>query len=443
MTFVPKENRELPQIPGSWGMPVFGNTFSYMKDSVAWSHKNYEMYGPVFKVNAFFLKGAVALGPEALQFVLQDKEGNFSTALGWAPFFHKLFPSSLPMRDGDDHRFNRRIVQEAFKKEAMTGYVDVINPVVDRQLQEWKSQETFLFYPQIKALALNVSAAVFMGLDLGEEADKANKALLDLVAAVGAVFHREVPFLKFRKGMNGRRYLCELLMPFIEDKKKVAPKDLFGHLCHAKTEEGDAFSHQEIVDHTIAIMFASHDTTTSILTSMAYWMARYPEWQDKVREECLGLGKPFIHYDDLDDMQVMEWVFKEGLRLNPPVDLAQRRAVRDCELLGYHIPKDTIVMAGIGFTHRMKDYWKEPERFDPTRFAPGREEDKQHPFLWSPFGGGAHKCIGMHFAYMNVKAIMHQLLTRYRFELPCDPEVKFQAIPVKPRNNLPFRVVPL
>lgn len=440
MAFAPKENTDIPGVPGKWGMPVFGDTFSYIRDSRKWVDGHQQQYGSLFKVNAFFIKGVVALGPEALQFVMQDMEGNFSSALGWAPFFSQLFPSSLPMRDGADHKYNRRIVQEAFKKEAMVDYVDVINPVVDAQLKLWKTDQRFLFYPAIKDLALNVSASVFTGLSMGEEADRANKALLDVVAAVGAVFHREIPGLKFSKGMNGRRYLINFLKPFIEEKKKQKPTDLFGRLCHAKTEQGEAFSDQEIIDHTIAIMHASLDTTTSILTSMVYWLAREQEWQERVREECLSIHPHAIAYDDQDKMQLMEWVFKEGLRLHPPVDLSQRRTIRECELLGYTIPKNTIVMAGIGYTHRMPEYWSNPHSFDPLRFSPGREEDKQHPFLWAPFGGGAHKCIGMHFAYMNVKAIMHQLLTRYRITLQAKPELPYQSLPVKPRNSLPIKL---
>lgn len=443
MSSVPKENVELDSVPGTFGVPVFGDTFHYMSDSLAWARRNQERYGDVFRVNAFFLKGIVVLGPDALKTVFHDRESTYSTALGWAPFFYKLFPSSLPMRDGDDHRFNRRIVQEAFKKNAMQGYVDVINPVAHAGLAAWQPQKSFRFYPAIKQLALDVSAAVFMGIDLGEESRRANRALLDLVKAVGAVFHTKIPGTTYWKGLKGRETLCNMLRPHIEAKRRSTPTDLFGHLCHAQTEEGAAFSDQEILDHTIAIMFASHDTTTSILTSMVYWLAQVPEWQAIVRDECRSLNKAMIEYDDLDRMEKMEWVFKEGLRLHPPVDLAQRRTLQDTEINGYRIPANTIVMAGIGYTHRMEKYWNDPDRFDPARFSPSRAEDKQHPFLWAPFGGGAHKCIGMHFAYMNVKAIMHQLLMRYEIRLAKGKPSAYQSIPVKPRDDLPVIISPL
>ncbi len=65
----------------------------------------------------------------------------------------------------------------------------------------------------------------------------------------------------------------------------------------------------------------------------------------------------------------------------------------------------------------MAEYWPEPERFDPERFAEHRREDKVHRYAWEPFGGGVHKCLGMHFAGVEVKAIVHQLLLRFEWHV--------------------------
>ena len=106
------------------------------------------------------------------------------------------------------------------------------------------------------------------------------------------------------------------------------------------------------------------------------------------------------------------------MRLMPPVPGLPRQATRDFEYAGYQIPKGSLISISLWMTHRLERYWKEPERFDPDRFSPGRAEDRQHPFLWLPFGGGAHKCIGMHFGAMEVKAALHQMLLRFRWSVP-------------------------
>ena len=111
--------------------------------------------------------------------------------------------------------------------------------------------------------------------------------------------------------------------------------------------------------------------------------------------------------------------------------------------MGYHIPKDSYVMTNVEFTHRMEQWWTRPEEFDPDRFGDARQEHRRHPFQYVPFGGGAHTCIGMHFAEMQVKAILLQLAQRYRWSVPPGyaMPVDHTALPV-PGDGLPIRLEP-
>jgi cytochrome P450 len=92
----------------------------------------------------------------------------------------------------------------------------------------------------------------------------------------------------------------------------------------------------------------------------------------------------------------------------------------------------------------MKDVWPNPERFDPERFAEHRREDKVHRYAYLPFGTGVHKCIGMYFGGMEIKAVMHQLLQRFRltvkpgYRMPID----WVSLP-RPKDGLPIRLEPL
>ena len=88
-------------------------------------------------------------------------------------------------------------------------------------------------------------------------------------------------------------------------------------------------------------------------------------------------------------------------------------------MLGHRIPADSFAMTAPAFTHHDPSVWPDPERFDPERFADHRREDKVHRYAWHPFGGGVHKCLGMHFGGAEIKTVMHHLLTR--FEWRVDP----------------------
>jgi cytochrome P450 len=118
-----------------------------------------------------------------------------------------------------------------------------------------------------------------------------------------------------------------------------------------------------------------------------------------------------------------------------------RIATEDFEFGGYRIPANAMVIIAPIHAHHMEEWWSEPFRFDPERFAPGRAEDARHTHLWVPFGGGPHHCLGMRFAETQVKLVMHQLVRRYRWSVPEGYEMPVQQAPIsKPRDGLPIRL---
>jgi cytochrome P450 len=91
-------------------------------------------------------------------------------------------------------------------------------------------------------------------------------------------------------------------------------------------------------------------------------------------------------------------------------------------------------------THHMPEWWPDSTRFDPERFAPERAEDQRHTHVWVPFGGGPHHCLGLRFAEIQVKAVLHQLVLRYRWEVEPGYSMPLQQAPIsKPRDGLPVR----
>jgi cytochrome P450 len=189
---------------------------------------------------------------------------------------------------------------------------------------------------------------------------------------------------------------------------------------------------------------AAHDTSTITVSMMAYFLGRNPEWQEKVRAECLGLGKDTIDFDDQDDLPLLDCAMRETMRINAPVGALFRETVKDTDLLGHYVPAGTRLVVSIHATQRMEPWWSDPETFDPERFAEPRREDKSHRYAWAPFGGGAHKCIGLHFGGMEVKAIMYQMLQRYRWSVPADyePPMHYGTGPT-PSDGLPIALTRL
>lgn len=439
-----RENRDLDHIPGDDGMPILGQTLNTLRDTQSFIQGMYERFGPVFRTYNFFERRVVFSGPDAAELILMDRDKNFSNRLGWDHFLGRFFHNGLMLRDFDDHRFHRRILQEPFKKPAMEKYLEGMGPTIQEHIAPWTKERPLLFYSAVKELTLDIASEVFLGLELSDAAGR--RVIQDfrrLVDASVAVVPMAVPGLAVWKGLRARKRLAEFFRTRIDGRRQAEANDLFTRLCHAKSEDGDRFSDEEIVDHMIFLLFAAHDTTTSALTTMAYLLARHPEWQEILYSELTALGEGPLDYAALHEMPKTEWVFKEALRLYPPVVSLARRTVREFQFQGHRIPENTSINLDIILSHRLPEWWSDPHSFDPARFSDERAEHKRHRFSWFPFGGGAHMCIGMHFAYMMVKAILHRVLTRHRLALPEGYEMPYQSLPIpRPKDRLPMIVEP-
>lgn len=430
----------LEDIPGERGMPIFGHTFKLLRDPISFGRYMQQKYGPVYRSNSFFKDTVNLFGPEANEFILMDKERNFSSEKGWAPYLERLFPRGLMLLDFDEHKAHRHIMAAAFKTGPMKGYLERLNDAMPERIKAWGNKGHFRFYPAIKELSLDMATTVFLGLEPGPVSQKVNQALTDMVAASLGVVRVPVPGTKMARGVKGRAFMIEFLKGLIPERRDSDLTDLFTQLCQAEDDDGNRFTDQEIIDHMIFLWMAAHDTITSSVTTLVYELGRNEDWQQRLRNEIngLGLNDNRLPYELLNKMTLTEYAFKEALRLNPPVPAMPRKTVREIEFGGHRIPKGTIVGISTVAIHRSDQVWDQPDAFDPMRFSPEGGAKKRHRFAWIPFGGGAHMCLGLHFAYMQAKVIMAHLLPNYEIKLPEGYETKFQIMPlIKPVDGLP------
>jgi cytochrome P450 len=193
------------------------------------------------------------------------------------------------------------------------------------------------------------------------------------------------------------------------------------------------------------LMMAAHDTLTSSLTSFVAALAASPHWQDRLRGEVAALrlaADAPTSFDHLEAMPLGEMAFKEAMRMRPPVPSIPRRATRDFSFGGYSIPAGTLCGANPLFTHHMPDIWPDPDAFDPLRFTEEAQRGR-HRFAYVPFGGGAHMCLGLHFAYMQAKCFARHFLQNLRVSLPKGSVPEWQMWPIpKPRDGLRVALEP-
>lgn len=435
----------LRDIPGEDGLPIVGNTLRMLRDPVGFGKRMIATYGPVFRNNAFGAPTVVLTGPEANELVLFDRERLFSSEQGWGPLLNLLFPRGLMLMDFDAHRADRRVMAVAFKPEPMRHYAQTLNAGIARTVAGW-GDRPMRFYDAVKQLTLDLAAESFLGMELGPEAKRINQAFVDEVQASIAPVRIPIPGTRMRRGVKARAYLTALFKREIPARRAGEGQDFFSQFCRATGDDGQPLAASAIADHMNFLMMAAHDTITSSATSLVMLLGRNPEWQEKLRAEIAGLGlneAGALPYGQLDRLELTDMAFKEALRLIPPVPSVPRRAIRDFEFAGFRIPAGTTVSIGVAHTHLLPELWPEPKRFDPLRFTPEAVRAR-HKYAWVPFGGGAHMCLGLHFATMQIRILTAQLLSRYRIELDEGAGAKWQAWPIpRPADGLPLRFVPL
>ena len=432
---------ELKPVMGDTGPPVIGYGLSVQYDTLRFGRRRYERFGPVSWVSVVGTKVVAVIGPEATELVAANRDKAFTNQGAYEYFIGPFFHRGIMLMDFDEHLRHRRIMQQAFTRDRLVGYLNVMNPRIARGLDEWRGGRRFELYNAAKRLTLDIANEVFVGEQQVTDSARITKAFVDAVHGGKAIIRADVPGGVWARGLRGRRLLEAYFRERLPGHRADAGDDLFSVLCRAQSEDGERFTDDDIVNHMIFVMMAAHDTSTITLAMMGYYLGHYPEWQEKARAESRELGRGAVEFTDLDRLSTLDLVMKEALRINAPVGGLFRQTVKDTEILGHYIPAGTIVMTSTYATQRMAEVWPNPDEFDPGRFADDRREDKVHRYAWAPFGGGAHKCIGLHFGGMEIKAIMHQMLLGYRWTVPADyqPPIGYGTGPM-PLDGLPIQL---
>ena len=437
----------LRAVPGDEGLPLLGHALSYIRFGSAFTRARSARLGPVWWMRTPLGRAVVVTGPAATREVLTNRDKAFSQE-GWRSTIDAFFHRGLMLLDLDEHRAHRRIMQEAFTAPRIETYLAQTTPVVREVIPTWGPGGTGVdpavrLYPVLKSLTLDVAQKVFMDGRSGPEAQAVNQAFVDCVRAANAFVRRDLPGTRWRKGLRGRAYLESWFRGNLDAKRSGDGEDLFSALCHAVTDDGERFSDDDVVNHMIFLMMAAHDTSTITAASAAYHLGRNPQWQERCRAESDALGDRIPDVADLRSLTGLDMVIREALRMDAPVPIVMRTAVRETRVAGYHVPEGARVVVAPAVNHYDRSCWTDPDRFDPERFGPDRREDRSDRDAWVPFGGGVHKCIGLHFGTLEVTAILHEMLRRYRWDVAPGYRLRWDntSLPV-PVGGIPVRLHP-
>ena len=434
------EGSGLQPIPGEKGFAAVGPALGAATIPIKFLESRLQTHGAISFVRGHGVPFVLALGPEAAQEVLTNSDRVFSQK-GQEFFSGRFFNRGLMFLDFEEHRFHRRIMQEAFTRDRLSEYLHSMDDIC-RGAAAALWEKELLVYPYLKHTLLDIATVAFMGDEPGPQSALMSKAFTDCLHAATAVVRVPVPGLRWFAGVRGRRTLEEHFHTNIDARRASDGDNLFAALCRARDEDGNQFTDDDVVNHMIFLMSAATDTSAAAATATLHQLALHPEWQDRVRAESLAeIGDGPLDLDALDRLESLDMVINESMRLLTPVPVICRKTLADTSIQGYFVPVDTMIVVVPLFNHYWPGAWSDPHAFDPERFSDARREDKSHRLAFMPFGAGAHKCIGMRFATIVVKMLIHHLLAGHRIETRSGYSLEWDmtALPA-PIDDFPVRI---
>ncbi|MFE4105208.1 cytochrome P450 [Almyronema epifaneia] len=432
----------LPLPPGTFGLPWVGETPSFLFDR-QFADKRQARYGSIFKTHILGRPTVVMVGPEANRFLLSSHMDHFSWREGWPPTFRELLGESLFLQEGEQHRRNRKLLMPAFHGKALESYFDTMQQITQRYLTQWAHLGEFAWFDQMKQLTFEIASVLLIGNQPAEQGDRLSRWFSDLT---GGLFMLPIRWgwTPYGKALTARDRLLAHIEKVIAERQQNPAQDALSLLLQSRDEAGNALSLEEIKVQALLMLFAGHETTTSMLTSLVMSLAQHQTvYQQAIAEQATLAAQGPLSLAQLRQMPYLDQVLKEVERLYPPVAGGFRGVIKAFEYNGYQVPAGWMALYRIEATHRDRRCYDDPTQFDPDRFSPDRAEHKRFDYSLVGFGGGPRVCIGLAFAQMEMKIVVASLLRHYRWELLPNQNLSMNPIPtLRPQSGLRVRLSP-
>ena len=417
--------RTPPVLSGRW--PLLGHLQELRRRPIALFQRVRDELGQVGELDFAGNRVVMLMGERAQEAFFRGSDEQLDQAAAY-PFMTPVFGRGVVF-DATPEQRKQALRNQSLKAEFMKGHAETISGEVARMMRGLGEEGEIDMLDFFSELTLYTSSACLIGKGFREElTDEYFRTFYELEKGTDALAYvnPNLPLPVFRARDRARRRLVDLLTEVFERRQRdpETQRELFDVLLAVRDEDGrPRFGIDQITGMFISMMFAGHHTTSGTAAWTLIELLRHPHvLKDVVTElDTLYADGRSVSHQALREIPRLERALMEALRLHPPLILLMRKVMSDFDVAGFTVPAGKLVGVSPAVSNRMPECFPEPDRFDPDRYAEGRQEDQQL-FAWIPFGAGRHRCVGSAFAMMQLKAIFSDLLRHYHFELAQPPE---------------------
>ncbi|KAL6316283.1 hypothetical protein AAG906_017914 [Vitis piasezkii] len=429
-------NPNLP--PGTMGWPIIGETLEFALacqggNPGRFLNDRMNKYSPqVFKTSLLEANMAVMCGASGNKFLFSNEDK--LVVSWWQRSMKKIlcFPSVFNETLTGDKFRPPTFLPEFLKPEALQHYLATMDSMASEHIElNWSPNREVLVFPLARKYSFALAFRLFMSIDDPEYVEMISHPFQILNEGFLSV-PIDIPGTTFNRALKASKFIHNELLAIIrkrkmelEQKGDSATRDLLSHMLLASDENCDVKSEMEISTQVICLLFATHHTTSSVITFILKYLAEFPDVYSKVLKEQMEIAKSkgpegFLKWDDIQKMKYTWNVANETMRLTPPVQGTFREAITDITYAGFTIPRGWKMHWNVNTTHRDPKYFPDPEKFNPSRF----EGKGPQPFTF-------------------VLAFIHHVVTRFKWEKvdPCE-KVAYNPSPI-PSKGFPIRLQPL
>ncbi|MGZ3140579.1 cytochrome P450 [Lentzea chajnantorensis] len=434
----------VPVAPGR--LPFLGHTLPMLRKRFAFTG-NLRGRGDLVEVH---------LGPMRTYFVTSPRLTH-QVLVTDAPKFHKgrmydkfrpFVGNGLAVSSGSFHLRQRRMVQPAFHRDRIAGYVTVMARAAREVVDGWRPGEVRQLEADMQGLAVTIVGEALFSTEIGQRAiDEARRSVFVIIRngilrALSPGFVEKLPIpanREFDEAVDRMRAIVQEVIAARRDDPADHGDLLSTMLAARDAETGEPMTDEQVFDEVITLLTAGIETTALALAWIFHEIAANPDVQRRVVAEVDEvLAGRAVTVDDVPRLTYVGQVASEVLR-KYPLWLVMRRTAEEVDLGGVRLPPGTEVILSPHTLHHDPAQFPDPERFDPDRWTP--ERVRQLPKgAFVPFGGGIHQCIGNHFALTEIAVVVAAVCSRYR--LVPDRPVRTTFTNAAYPNDLMMKVVP-
>lgn len=391
--------------------------------------------------------------PDLIQDLLITHDWNFTKGQG-LKVSKPILGDGLLTSEGELHRRQRRLAQPAFNHARLSSYARVMVDCAEKASVRWRTGETIDVHAEMMRLTLDIVGRTLFSADVTAEHSRVGESLqLALRAFMGlnSPLAFLVPFIRRRaqkRAARSRRQIDAGLQQVLDEHRRNpgAYDDMLSMLMQPGEDANTGYmSDKLLLDETLTLFLAGHETTAVALTWAWYLLAQHPEVVEKLHAELeaesAGMAEGRSPMELIPRLRYTGWVVREVMRLYPPAWVMGRTAETPYRVAGLEIPAGATVLVSPYATQHDPRFWDQPESFLPERWGTDAVANR-HRFTWFPFGAGTRVCIGEQFAMMEAVLLLATLAREWRVEL-LSPEQRVQMWPqitLRPKGEVTMKL---